>query len=51
MGRKAWTRAHQEWLRVQRLDHCADQAILDDHLLALDQVDGRLFALDEQIEA
>jgi transposase len=51
VGRKAWTRAHQEWLRARRLPHSADQAILDDHLLALEQVEGRLSAFDEQIEA
>jgi len=50
-GRKAWTRAHQEWLRGRRLDHPADQAILDDQLLALEQVEGRLAALDDKIGA
>ncbi len=50
-GRKAWTQAHQEWLRGRRLPHPADQAILDDHLLALEQLEGRLHAFDEQIAA
>jgi len=50
-GKKAWTKAHQQWIRVQRMGHSADQMILGDHILALDQVDGRLFALDGQIEA
>lgn len=50
-GRKAWTRAHLEWLRGRRLEHPADQAIFDDHLLALEQLDGRLSALDQRIEA
>jgi transposase len=49
-GKKAWTRAHLEWLRGRRLDHPADQMILDDHLLALEQVEGRLTAFDERIE-
>jgi len=49
-GRKMWTRAHREWLRGQRLAHPADQAILDDLLLALEQLEGRLAALDAQIE-
>jgi len=48
-GRRAWTRAHQQWLRGLHLEHPADQAILDDHLLALEQIEGRLTALDEQI--
>ncbi len=50
-GKKNWTRAHLEWLRGRRLDHTADQAILDDHLLALEQSEGRLEAFDEKIAA
>lgn len=50
-GRKLWTRAHQEWLRGRRLTHAADQAVLDDHLLALEQITGRLEALDAKLEA
>ena len=48
-GRKMWTRAHHEWLRGQRLEHAADQDILDDHLLALEQNEGRLVTLDEKL--
>ena len=44
-----WTRAHREWLRGRRLEHAADQDILDDHLLALEQNEGRLTALDEKL--
>jgi len=50
-GRKAWTRAHLEWLRGRRLEHAADQAIFDDHLLGLEQIEGRLGALDSKLEA
>jgi len=50
-GRKAWTVAHRQWLRGLRLEHPADQLILDDHLFALEQLEGRLAAFDEQIEA
>ena len=32
-----------------RLEHAADQDILDDHLLALEQNEGRLAALDEKL--
>jgi transposase len=49
VGRKMWTRAHREWLRGRRLTHEADQITLDDHLLALEQVEGRLQCLDEQL--
>jgi transposase len=48
-GRKMWTRAHREWLRGQRLEYAADQDTLDDHLLALEQNEGRLAALDEKL--
>jgi len=50
-GRKAWTVAHGQWLRGLRLEHRADQLILDDHLFALEQLEGRLAAFDAQIEA
>jgi len=48
-GRKMWTGAHRKWLRGLRLEHAADQDILDDHLLALEQNEGRLAALDEKL--
>jgi len=48
-GRKMWTSAHRQWLRGLRLAHTADQDILDDHLLALEQNAGRLAALDEKL--
>jgi transposase len=50
-GRSAWTKAHRSWLRGLRLELEADQVILDDHLLALDQVEDRLAALLTRLEA
>ena len=50
-GRQAWTRAHLEWLRGRRSEHAADQAIFDDHLLALEQLESRLGALDAKLES
>jgi transposase len=50
-GRRAWTQAHDQWLRGLRFEHVADQAVVDDHLLALDQIAGRLQALDRKLEA
>jgi transposase len=49
LGRKAWTRAHIEWLRGRRLEYAADQAILDDQLLGLEQTESRLSALDAKL--
>lgn len=51
MRGRPWTRAHLEWLRGRRFAHAADQAILDDHLLALEQLESRLGALDAKLEA
>ena len=51
LGRRAWTQAHFVWLRGQRLAHAADQAILDDQLLGLEQIEVRLSALDAKLEA
>ena len=50
-GRKAWTQTHLEWLRGRRLEYAADQAILDDHLLGLEQIESRLTAFDAKLEA
>jgi transposase len=50
-GRKAWTRAHLQWLRGRRFEHAADQVIFEDHLLALEQLESRLAALDAKLEA
>jgi transposase len=49
-GRKAWTKAHLEWLRSRRLEHPADQTTLDDLLLGLEQIESRLSALDEKMQ-
>jgi transposase len=51
LGRKAWTQAHLEWLRGRRLEYAADQAILDDQLLGLEQIESRLSALDAKLAA
>jgi transposase len=44
-GRKAWTQAHAKWLRGLRLEHAAEQAVLDDYCLAIDQLEERLRTL------
>jgi transposase len=49
-GRRAWSQGHRLWLRSLRLEHREDQVVLDDYLLALEQVEVRLKALDDQIE-
>jgi transposase len=48
---RAWSQAHQRWLRGLRLDHPADQATFDAYCLALDQVQERLRDLEAQLAA
>lgn len=50
-GRRAWTQAHHGWLRGRRLEYAADQAVPDDHLLGLEQIESRLAALGAKLEA
>ncbi len=49
-GKRAWSQGHRLWLRSLRCEHREDQVVLDDYLLALEQVEARLKALDDQIE-
>jgi transposase len=50
-GKKAWTQAHRGWLRGLRFEEGAEQAVFDDYLLAIEQVEERLKGLDEKIAA
>lgn len=49
-GKKAWTREYRVWLRGLHFERSADQAVLDDYLLAIEQLEERVRGLDEQIE-
>jgi transposase len=46
---KAWTAKHRAWLWSLVLDHPAEKAVLDDYLLAVDQVTERLRGIDQQL--
>ena len=46
----AWSRAHHEWLRALRFEHDADQAVFDDYLLALEQLEQRFETIDAKLE-
>lgn len=48
-GKKAWTQRHQVWLRGIRFEHRFDQVLFDDYLLAMEQVEERLRALNAAI--
>lgn len=50
-GKKAWGRGHRLWLRSLRLEHPADQVVLEDYLQAIEQLEQRLRWLEQHIEA
>jgi transposase len=47
---KGWTKAHRSWLRSLKFEQASDQAVLDDYLLALEQLEERLRGMDVRIE-
>ena len=47
--KKNWSQAYGRWLRSLRFEHRADQWMFDDYLLAIDQVETRLKALEDQV--
>ena len=48
---KHWTRAHRRWMATLAWPHPAERAVVDDYLLAIDQLDARLMDLDAQLAA
>jgi transposase len=46
---RAWTAAHRTWLRTLTWTHPAEQHVVEDYLLALDQVEARLGELDARL--
>jgi transposase len=46
---KNWTRAHRRWIDTLAWAHAAERAVVEDYLLALDQVEARLTELDERL--
>lgn len=44
-----WTRAHRAWLQTLAWDHAAEQHVVSDYLLAIDQVEARLTDLDGRL--
>jgi transposase len=49
VGKTAWTGAHRQWLRSLQFDHASDRAVLQDYLLAIEQLEGRLETLEQQL--
>jgi transposase len=48
---KNWTKAHRQWITTIQWAHTAERAVVDDYLLAIAQVEGRLVDLDAQLAA
>jgi transposase len=48
-GGTAWSSRHRKWLRALRFEDAADQAVFDDYLLAVEQLEERLQRLDEHL--
>jgi transposase len=50
-GRKAWTLRHRSWLSRVTFEHDAERLIFEDYRLAIDQMEARLQALQDALEA
>ncbi len=50
VGKKAWTARHRQWLKSLRFEDPIDQTTLDNYLLAILQIEGRLETLVKAIE-
>lgn len=48
-GGRAWTRAFREWLARVQWSHAAEQAVVDDYLLAIDHTEARLGELEARL--
>src|SRR5262249_38426501 len=48
---KAWTQAHRRWLRSLSFAEAADQAVLTDYRLAVEQLEARLETVDAALVA
>jgi len=48
---RTWTLRHRSWLRGLRFEEPTDQVVLEEYLLALEQMEQRLKALDRELEA
>jgi transposase len=46
---KNWSRAHRRWIDTLAWAHAAERAVVEDYLLAIDQVEARLTELDERL--
>jgi transposase len=48
-GGRNWTRAHRQWINRLEWAHAAERVVIDDYLLAIDQLEARLLELDAKL--
>lgn len=46
---RAWTQRYRSWLKKLRFDDAVEQSVLDEYLLAVDQREERVIALEEKL--
>ncbi|MBK8167563.1 MAG: hypothetical protein IPK64_16585 [bacterium] len=46
-----WSQRHHTWLHGLKFSRAADQVVFEDYMLALEQHEARVAALDEQLAA
>jgi transposase len=49
-GKRAWTRAHREWLRSLQFEQPAERVVVASYLLAIEQLEERQRTLDAELE-
>jgi len=47
---RPWSQKHRKWVRSLRFENTLDQVVLDEYVLAIDQTEQRLKALDQKLE-
>jgi transposase len=48
---RAWTAAHRAWVRSLTWEHATEAHVVEDYLLAIEQVEARLVTFDAQLAA
>jgi transposase len=49
VGSRLWTGAHRQWLRSLRFEHASDRAVMQDYLMAIEQLEERLKTLEQEL--
>jgi transposase len=48
---RPWTKAHRRWIDSLQWSHAAERVVVEDYLLAIDQLEARVKELDQQLTA